>query len=361
MNGWRIQGKLTGVGRYLLSILRQWDRDLVPPGVEIEIHTPREMTEALPPNLKQVVHRSKSRLLVWENTRLGPTVPADVLFCPSYSRPLMSRARTVVTLHDATSAIHPEMFGSGQRWLYNPLYGWSSRHAERVITDTEASKADIIRYWRAAPEKIVAIPLAPAEYFHAESAQAREQTRRRFSPDGDPYFLFVGSLSGRRNVPLLIEAFARVHRAMPSHRLVLVTNNPHNVDLDSSIRRLGLQQYVVSTGYVPHEDLNPIYAAAEALVIPAIYETTSLPAIEAQAAGSAVVCIDTAGMREVTGSISSRFLRLEVDLVAQAMVRVAGESGYRRQLSEEGVKNAALFSWKRTAAETLRLLLDVTR
>ena len=148
---------------------------------------------------------------------------------------------------------------------------------------------------------------------------------------------------------------------MPGHRLVLVTLNPHGVDLDSRIRELGLQRHVISTGYVPHQELNSIYAAADALVIPAIYETTSLPAIEAQAAGAPVVCIDSAGMREVTGSISSRFACLEVDLVAEAMLRVAVDDTYRRRLSEEGLENATQFSWKRTARETLNLLLEVAR
>lgn len=362
VNGWRLQGKLTGVGHYLLSILRQWTRDVVPPGVDIELHTAQAPPEGLPPNLKPVIHASNSTLLVWENSRLGPQVEADVLFCPSYTRPLISRSATVVTIHDATSAIHPEMFPRGQRWLYNPLYGWSARHAERVIADTEASRTDIIRVWHAAPERVVAIPLAPADYFQPEPCeQERERTRRRFSKDGDPYFVFVGKISGRRNVPLLLEAFAKVRQTLPTQRLVLVTLNPHRLDLDSIVQRLGLEQHVVFTGYVPHAELNPIYAAADALVIPAVYETTSLPAIEAQAAGTPVVCIDSAGMREVTGGISSRFERLDAELVAQAMLRVAQDPSHRQALSEDGLKNAAKFTWERTARETLHLLLEAAR
>ncbi len=362
INAWRIQGKLTGVGRYLVSILREWNQEMVPSGVDIEVHTPRELSAELPPNLKSVVHRSNSRLLVWENTRLGPGVSAGVLFCPSYSRPLLSRSRTAVTIHDATSAIHPEVFPSGQRWLYNPLYGWSARHAHRVITDTEASRADIVRYWGADPEKVVAIALAPAAYFSPEESPAhREVTRRRFSPNGNPYFVFVGSISGRRNVPVLLDAFAQYRRNFPDHRLVLVTLNPHRVDLDSKIQQLGLSDHVVFTGYVPHEELRPIYAAAEALVIPAIYETTSLPAIEAQACGTPVVCIDTEGMREVTSSISSRFERLDPGLVARAMFRIADDAGYRARLSADSIVHAAQYSWKRTARETLQVLIDVAR
>jgi glycosyltransferase involved in cell wall biosynthesis len=268
----------------------------------------------------------------------------------------------VVTIHDAASAVHPEMFGPGQRWLYNPLYGWSARHATRVITNTEASKADIVRCWRAHPHRIVGIPLAPADYFTPETRdEARAETRRRFSPEGDPYFLFVGTMSGRRNVPLLIEAFALVHQTLPRHRLVLVTRNPHNVDLAASLRRLGLEAFVASPGYVAHAALAPLYAAAEALVIPAIYETTSLPAIEAQAAGAPVVCIDSDGMREVTGGVSSRFVRLEPDLVADAMLRVARDRTWHRQLSEAGVRNAGQVTWAKAATATLGVLMDSAR
>ena len=362
VNAWRIQGKLTGVGRYLVSLLREWTSDVVPSGVEIEVHSPKRLTVELPPNLKQVVHSSNARLLLWENTRLGPLVSAGVLFCPSYSRPLLSRSPTVVTLHDATSVIHPEMFPPGQRWLYNPLYGWSARHAHRVIADSEASRADIVRYWHADPDKVVAIPLAPASYFRSDSSpSALNAVRRRFSAEGHPYFVFVGSVSGRRNVPLLIEAFARLRPELPDFRLVLVTLNPHSVDLTSVIQRLSLEKHVVFTGYVPHEELCPIYAAAHALVIPSIYETTSLPALEAQASGTPVVCIDTTGMREVTGSCSSRFVRLDPDFLAQAMLRVAMDPAYRERLSRDGIHNAAQFNWKRSARQTLEVLLDAAR
>lgn len=359
VNAWRLQGNLTGVGQYLLSILRQWNHAMVPSGVEIEVHSTQELPQGLPPNLKPVIDNSQSSLLVWENSHLGPRVKADVLFLPSYTRPLVSRSRTVITTHDATSAIHPEMFPAGQRWFYNPLYGWSARHATRVISDSEASRADIIRVWRAAPERVVAIPLAPADYFRPEpSAEERERTRRRFSKDGDPYFVFVGKISGRRNVPLLLEAFAKVRQAVPKHRLVLVTLNPHNVDLDSIVARLRLEEHVVFTGYVPHRQLDAIYAAADALVIPSIYETTSLPAIEAQACGTPVVCIDTAGMREVTGGASSRFERLDAELVARAMLAVAQDPDHRGRLSAEGLQNAAKFTWERTARETLHQLIE---
>ncbi len=362
VNAWRIQGKLTGVGRYLLSILREWTPDVVPSGVEIEVHVPKALDVVLPPNLKQVVHSSNARLLIWENTRLGPLVSAGVLFCPSYSRPLLSRSPTVVTLHDATSVIHPEMFPAGQRWLYNPLYGWSARHATRVIADTEASRNDIVQYWHADPEKVVAIPLAPASYFGSDfSPSELDAVRRRYSAEGHPYFVFVGSASGRRNVPLLLEAFALLRPELPDFRLVLVTLNPHSIDLNAIIRRLALEEHVVFTGYVPHEELCPIYAAANALVIPAIYETTSLPAMEAQASGSAVVCIDTEGMREVTGSSSSRFAKLEPALLAQAMLRVATDTAYREQLVKDGLQHAAQFHWRRSAAQTLHVLLDAAR
>src|SRR5262245_32051817 len=116
VNGWRLRGDLTGVGRYLLSILRRWNAELVPPAVELELHSIDDPPDDLPAPIKPVVDRSQSRMLVWENTRFGPRTRADVLFCPSYSRPILARAPVVVTTHDVASAIHPEMFPAGQRW-----------------------------------------------------------------------------------------------------------------------------------------------------------------------------------------------------------------------------------------------------
>jgi hypothetical protein len=163
INGWRIHGQRTGVGRYLLNVVRHWTREAVGDRfAEVTIYTARpiDRTEVpLPDNVREVVLRSDHPMLVWENLRLGPAAGDDVLFCPSYSRPLRARGRTVVTTADAVSVLHPELFPLAVR-LPQPFFGWAPpRHPGGGCH--RASRQDIARGW-GVPREDKGRPLAPA-------------------------------------------------------------------------------------------------------------------------------------------------------------------------------------------------------
>jgi glycosyltransferase involved in cell wall biosynthesis len=366
INGWRIHGQRTGVGRYLLNVVRHWTREAVADRFsKVTIYTARPLDRAevpLPENVCEVVLRSDHPMLVWENLRLAGAATDDVLFCPSYSRPLRARARTVVATADAVSVLHPELFPPAVRLFYNPLYGWSARHATRVVAATEASRQDIGRGWGVPLDKIRAVPLAPAEEFRPmDDRAAMAQARARHVGGDAPFFLFVGKLSGRRSLPPLLEAFALLKRAGSPHKLLLVGLNPRQLDLARLAADLGVQADVKHAGYVTDAELAALYNAAEAFVMPSVYETVSLPVMEAQASGTPVICIDTPGMREVTGGAALLVPRLDKQPLLEAMAILAADPQRRRQLSADGLVNARRYSWRRCSAETLDILHEAAR
>lgn len=114
VNGWRLRGRLTGVGRYLFNVVRHWTADAVEGRFdEVNFYTSKPMNRQetpLPVTIRERVIGPDWRMLVWENLRLGPVATDDVLFCPSFSIPLRRRGRTVVTTHEATLALYPEMY-----------------------------------------------------------------------------------------------------------------------------------------------------------------------------------------------------------------------------------------------------------
>lgn len=366
INGWRIHGQRTGVGRYLLNVVRHWTREAVRDRfAEVTIYTARPLDRGeapLPDNVREVVLRSDHPMLVWENLRLGPAAGDDVLFCPSYSRPLRARGRTVVATADAVSVLHPELFPPAVRLFYNPLYGWSARHATRVVAATEASRQDIARGWGVPLEKIRAVPLAPAEVFRpSDDRAAAAQARARHVGGDEPFFLFVGKLSGRRSLPPLLEAFAELRRAGSRHKLLLVGLNPRQLDLGRITSELGVADHVKHAGYVSDAELAALYNAAEAFVMPSVYETVSLPVMEAQASGTPVICIDTPGMREVTGAAALLVPRLAKQPLVEAMATLAADPERRRRLAADGLVNSRRYSWRRCAAETLETLHEAAR
>lgn len=362
INGWRIHGQRTGVGRYLLNTVKHWTPDLVGSRFDrITFYTPAPIDRRdipLPKNIQDEVLRPHWPMLIWENLRLGPFATDDVVFHPSFSRPLVSRAKTVVTMHEADLRLYPGFYPFSARHGYDRLYGWSARHATLVISDSEAARQDVARAYQIPLAKIRAVPLAPAEIFAPRPGDPRIlEVRERYRCGDVPFFLFVGKLTGRRNIPKLLQAFAELKsRKRLPHRLVLIGPNSRGLDLEGLTTTLGVSDQVLHHNYIPDEDLSLLYNAAESFVMPFGYEAASLTILEAQASGTPLICTDTPGSREVTGGTACLMPRAEVPEIVEAMHRVATDASWRRDLSESGLANARRYSWRRSAAETLAVL-----
>ena len=362
INGWRIHGQRTGLGRYLLNTVTRWTPERVGERVEeINFYTPLAVDRddvPLPDNVRERVIGPNWRMLVWENLRLGPSAADDVMFCPSYTRPLVARGRTVVTTHDATLHMYPELYPGRGRAFYDRLYGWSARHATLVITTTETVRGHVADCWGVPRDRIRVVGLGTDEHIKPMPGDPRvAEARQRYLGGPEPFFLFVGKLSVRRNVPKLIAAFGELrHRESIDHKLLVVGLNTQNVDIGRLATEHGVADHVVHCEYVSEEDLVALYNAAEVFVMPSTFETLSLPVMECQAVGTPAITIDTAGLRETTGGAAYLMPRAEVSEMVEAMTRLATDDGLRAELAEAGLAHAAKRSWERCSDETLDVL-----
>ncbi|MDX6642803.1 MAG: hypothetical protein QOD76_765 [Solirubrobacteraceae bacterium] len=366
VNAWRIRGQRTGVGRYLLNILSHWTEQALAGrfrAVNVYAPAPLDLADvALPAPLRERTIGPAWRLLLWENLRLGPSADDDVLFCPSFTRPLVSRGRTVVTTHEATLHVHPELYPRSARVFYDRLYGWSARHATLVISDSEAAGRDVAGAYGVDSDRIRVIPLAPASIFRPRPDDPRVQEVRRRYAGGSPFFLFVGKLTGRRNLPLLVEAMAELrHRGGAEHRLVVIGLNTIELDVPALAARLGAPDAVAHHEYVSDEDLGLLYNAATAFVMPAVYETVSLPVIEAQASGTPVITADVPGLREATGGEAILTRPSDLSELVAALEQLATDDALRQELAARGLEHAQRFSWERSSAATLDVLAEAAR
>ena len=217
IHGWRLCAERTGVGRYLRNVVREWRVDDTHRFTDIRLYTPRPLDaddeSSIDPSLSRVVLPSPSRMLVWENLHLGPRTADDVLFCPSFSRPLLARARTVVATHDMVYRVQPQLFPASSRGFYRLLYEWSDRHATLIVTDAEAVKEEIIHFCRVPADRVRVTYLAPAAFFRpVQNKEAVAAARRRVLGADVPCFLFVGKTTGRRSLPLVLDGFAQLCR-----------------------------------------------------------------------------------------------------------------------------------------------------
>ena len=368
INGWRIHGQRTGVGRYLLNIVKHWTPEMIDGRFdEITFYTPKPIDRSeipLPENFRIRVLPPDTKMLVWENLRLGVSADDDVVFHPSFSRPIVARGKTVVTLHEASHYLYPELFPKSVPLFYNRLYAWSGRHATLVIVGSEDSKKDIARHCGVPLSRIRVAYMAPAEFFKPveKDFQIDAVRQRHIGSNDTPFFLTVGKMSGRRNFPLVLEAFAEFKRRTGyPHKLLMVGPNIHNLDIAGQIKKLGITDDVLNPGYITDEELNLIYNAAQAFISPSVYETICLPVMEAQAAGLPVICIDTPGMRETTGAAALLISKLEIEDLVEAMSKMAEDTALRHELSDTGLIYSRRFSWQKCASDVLAVLAEAAQ
>jgi len=371
INGWRIHGHRTGVGRYLLNTVKCWTPEFTRGTFdEFRFYSHLALDRARIPVPDYMEHRRLGpamRMLLWENLRLGPAADDDVLFCPSFSRPRVTRAKTVVTVYEATLALYPQYFPRNHFFarpeIYVPIYRWSARNATLVLTTTQAAKNDVMKAYGVPEERIRMAPLAPApEFVPIRDQAALRAIREKYFAADVPYFLFVGKLTPRRNVPMLMEAFARIkNKYRLPHKLLVAGINTTGIDLTAHAKSLGITEHFLHTGYVPNEDLLLLYNASDCFVLPYSYEALSLTTMEAQAVGVPVITTDVPGLRETTGGHALLLPAAEVEPLAEAMLRMAQDRELHRRLCEAGPEFMKQFTWERTARATLDVLWEAAK
>jgi len=295
---------------------------------------------------------------LWTHLRLSIEMvrqPPDVLFVPAHVLPAIHPRRTVVTVHDLGHLRWPETHALARR-LYLDL---STRRdvsaATFVVAVSGATRDDLIRYYGVPAAKIRVVHHACGPEFRPQSEREVAGAREKYGIDGD-YVITVGTVQPRKNLARLIEAFGSARASAGSRATLVVAGGPGWRAEEAYRAAEPLGGAVRFLGYVPHDDLPPLLGGAGALAFPSLHEGFGLPALEAMACGTPVVASNTSSLPEVVGDAALLVDPTDVDSIAQALARTLGDSDLRARLRERGLERARLFSWRRCAEETLRVL-----
>jgi len=311
---------------------------------------------------------------------------ADLVHYPyfdvfNWTLPLFKKKPTVVTIHDLTPLVFPDNFPRGIKgeikWR---LQKFSLKNASAIITDSENSKKDIIKFAGFLKEKVHVISLSAAKEFRKleigncpvkRDPALREKleiTQKYQLPD--VFVLYVGDINWNKNILGLIKAFSTIQ--LSNHlaiKLVLVGKAFKNKELketqeiDELINQLGIKDSVLKLGFVSNQDLTAIYNLASVYCQPSFYEGFGLPCLEAMACGTPVIAANIAALKEVCGEAAIYVDPHNADEIASGILKViksgglpAGKAGSNHQaLIEKGLKQAKKFSWKKVAKETVEV------
>jgi glycosyltransferase involved in cell wall biosynthesis len=287
---------------------------------------------------------------------------AGLVHVPYWAAPRYSPAPVVVTVHDLIPLLLPAYRGGFLGRAYNGLVAHTARRAAAVITDSRASRADIVRHLGIPANRVHAVHLAADDRFQpGQDAAVVERVRGELSLP-PRYLLYLGGFDVRRNLARMLQAFARLDE--PHAELVVAGRLPqHDTPFTPDPRRiaaaLGIADRVRFTGRVDEEVKPVLYAGAEALLFPSLYEGFGLPPLEALSCGTPVIVSDRSSLPEVVNGGGLCVNPEDTDALAEAMARVLHDNALRARLRHDGLEHAGQFTWAKTAHQTREIYRQV--
>lgn len=365
INAWFGDNPAVGSGqylRYLLPALLDTDDKLKitlvagKPTVGLLNESPRVQTVTRPPPL---ANQARNLAKVWFEQitfpRLCRQIGAEVAHVPYFGSPLWPSIPTVVTIHDLIPLVVPAYRGRLLVRLYTALVSRAARQAAFIMADSEASRRDILHHLPVAANRVQTVYLAPAPHFRPITDQTAIADMRRKYNLPDQFMLYLGGYDVRKNVPRLIQAFAKIEaRLRRAYPLVLAGKLPSqdNDFFPNPLRlaeQLGIQEQVIACGWIDEADKPLLYAAADIFVYPSQYEGFGLPVLEAMACGTPVITTNATSLPELAGSAALQVEATNVTQLAQALNQLCGDAALRQELIDWGFEQVKKFSWPQTA------------
>lgn len=289
---------------------------------------------------------------LWRIAGIAKRNNADIIHAPATLGPARAAVPLVVTMHDLLYWSHPELMSTPSytgpvKWMERQV----SRAASRLITISDVSKTEIVKYLGTDPDLIDVIPLAASAPWTATREPDRD----------DPFILATGNRRPHKNYDGLIRALALVEERV---RPRLVVTGSHGLDdpLRDVVAELGLERFVELRSWLSPEELGELYRTTTALAVPSFAEGFSLPPLEAMLSGVPVLVSDIEVHREVCGDAALFVDPHDLSAIAAGLRTLATDDAEVASLTERGRARAAAFSWASTAGRTLdtfRAALDL--
>ncbi len=367
IDGLPLTAPKTGVGHYTFELARALaNRE---PGSSLEILYPStyppvrlredEGENPLPDNLSAIrVPVGPLSRHWWSNglPRYLRNGKLDLFHGTNYDVPLWRRCATVLTIHDLSHLLQPQTHEKRSVRRARRRLPLMARAADAIITPTESVRREVCEHLRVGSEKVFAVPEAARACFGPMPFAATAEARRSLGV-GEDFLLAVGTLEPRKNLTVLVSAFAEVARALPGRNTQLVVAGGRgwlSGPFFAAIERSPVRDRILLTDYLHDAELRALYASCRAFVYPSLYEGFGLPPLEAMACGAPVIVSRIPALLETTGDAAWKFDPENVGELAGNLIELLEESGEesRRKLSTIGQQRAAEFSWDRSAQLT---------
>jgi glycosyltransferase involved in cell wall biosynthesis len=365
INAWFWDRPDTGSGQYLRRLVDAFGRYF--PSLRITLVTPGDV-EIDSPSPAISVHRTgparrdnpaKLRFEQQVFPAAAARIGADLIHVPYWGSPFRSAVPIVVTIHDLIPLIYPAYRGKLTARLYTSLVAASARGAQAVITDSEASRRDILDHLRLPEERVRAILLAAGEQYQPGADDQHDQKVRAAFDLPANYVLYLGGYDVRKNIPTLLKACAYLKESTGGDLPLVLAGrlpekkNPRFSDVSGLIDALGLGDIARPIGWIDDADAPSLYRMARCFVYPSRYEGFGLPPLEAMACGTPVVAANSSSLPEVVGEAGFLVDPDDARGMAGAILSIYNQPDLAQSLRGKALERARRFTWEKTARETL--------
>lgn len=371
VNGWFWGQTTTGSGQYLhgllghlARVLSNWQITLLLPegsGARPSAQPPSAPCDVQFAALPAWARGPRLFKLIWEQATFpawGRRLHADIAFVPYWGSPWRSPCPVLVTIHDLIPLLLDDYATKSTARAYTWLVAQSARRAAAVLTVSQSARADIVRHLRIpAARVIVTYESLGAPHVRVTDPAVLARVRRAYDLPSR-YLLYLGGFDPRKNIPLLLRAYAQARQRRPDLPPLLIAGKlpdpgaPWFTDPRPLIGNLGLTDSIRPLGFVPDSDKPALYTLADLFLFPSCYEGFGLPPLEAMACGVPALVSNSSSLPEVVGdTLPSVAVNDEAAWVEAILATLDHPPDPVRLLAQ-----AARFRWEDAAAKTAAVI-----
>jgi glycosyltransferase involved in cell wall biosynthesis len=288
----------------------------------------------------------------------------DLLHSPSFVVPFACPCPSVVTIYDLSFLKFPQHFESRWRTYVNAVMPSVLRRVSAVICISEHTRQDLLKSYEVAPQKVHVV-YCGIDHARFHPGATLDRSWSQSVGIQKDYVLHVGTLSERKNIPMLLRAVALLQTQGKFADCQLVLAGPEvsvlsgASEIHKTIWYFGLKDVVVLTGHVPEAQLPGLYAGAKVLAMPSLYEGFGLPVLESMAVGTPVVTSNTSSLPEIVEDAGLMVPPQDIAGWAEAIENLLKNRAQADEIRRRGLARAARFSWHQAASETLNVYRSV--
>ncbi len=358
LDGRFYRSSTAGIGRYTRELVK----NLLAIDGETEyvlFITPADAPECqiFAPNLKKVIVPIR-HFTIGEQLKLPKILKSydlDLMHFLNFNHPMIYRAPYITTIHDLTMNFFP--VGKQKLPILRQAYLMNMSHAasaaNRVIVPTQTVKDDVVKHLSAPKDKVEVIYEGATAPAHALVKPKKEYLKEIMITK--PYILFVSQWRPHKGLGMLVEAFSQIKKQHDIQLIITGTPNSQFPEIPAAIEASPERADIITPGFVSDELLDALFVGTELFVFPSWYEGFGLPPLEAMARGTAVASSNSSVMPEILGDAAVYFDPKDPKDIAKVISETLGNSKKLDELKEKGKRQAAKYSWKKMAQETLSL------